>query len=232
MGLSDAVDISAVGRVVGIDVQFKDLREGNVLFLPQRLAVIGQGSTAATFLTTKQQVFSSQEAGTLYGFGSPVHLAVTQLLPVNGDGVGTIPVTIYPLEDDGSGVASAGDITPAGSATVQASYVVLVNNIASEEFVIPVGATVAAMVTAITNAINAVLKMPVIATDDTTEVGIASKWAGTSANDIVLEVVGPTDAGVTFGFTQPVGGLVNPDVQPALDQFGDVWETMVLNCVR
>lgn len=235
MAISSAVDASAVARVVGIKTIFKDLRGGGILFLPQRLAVVGQGSSASTYDTTKRQVTSATEAATLYGFGSPIHLAVLQLLPVNGDGVGTIPVTVYPLVDDGSGVASAGDITPSGAATEAAAYRVRVNNIDSEEFVISVGDSVADIITAATAAINAVLEMPVIATDATpgtsTEVGIASKWKGTSANDIVIEIVGTTTAGVSFAITQPVGGLVNPDVDDALNQVGNVWETMVLNCM-
>lgn len=235
MAISSAVDASAVARVVGIKTIFKDLRGGGILFLPQRIAVVGQGSSASTFDTTKRQVTSATEAATLYGFGSPIHLAVRQLLPLNGDGVGTIPVTIYPLEDDGSGVASAGDITPGGAQTEAAAYRVSVNNILSEEFVISVGDTVAAIVTAMTAAINAVLEMPVIAVDATpgtsTEVGITSKWKGVSANDIVLEVIGSTTAGTTFAITQPVGGLVNPNIDAALAQVGNVWESMFLNCL-
>jgi len=233
MGISTAVDASAVARVVGIQTEYKDLRQGGILFLPQRVAVFGQGSTASTYATTKRQVTSAYEVGTLYGFGSPVHLAARQLFPENGDGVGTIPVTIYPLEDDGSGVAAAGDITPTVSQTVAASYIVYVNNIASEPFVIPAtGATVATVVAQITAAINAVLEMPVIAADNTTEVTITSKWAGLSSNDIYLEIEGSLTAGTTFAFTQPVGGLVNPDITDALAQVGNVWETMCLNCME
>lgn len=228
--ISTAVDISAIARVVGIKTEFKDLRGGTALFLPQRIAVIGQGSTASTYSTTKAQHTSAFSVGSAYGFGSPLHLAALQLLPLNGDGVGTIPVTFYPLDDDGSGVAAAGDITPAGSQTVAASYRAKVNNILSEEFVISVGDTVADICDAITAAINAVLEMPVIATDNTTDVGLVAKWKGTSSNDLVVSIEGSTTAGTTFAVTQPVGGLVNPDVQTALDQIGDVWETMVLSC--
>jgi len=231
MAISSAVDASAVARVVGIKTIFKDLRAGGVLFLPQRVAVVGQGSTASTYATAKQQVTSATQAATLYGFGSPVHLAVLQLLPTNGDGVGTIPVTVYPLEDDASGVAAAGDITPSGTVTTSGAYVVKINNISSEQFVIAEGASVAAMCASITTAINATLEIPVVAADDTTKVDITAKWKGTSSNDLVIEVIGPTDAGVSFAFTQPEGGLVNPDVDIALNQVGNVWETMVLNCM-
>jgi phage tail sheath gpL-like len=229
--VSSAVDPSAVARVLGIETIFKNLRAGNVVYLPQRIAVVAQGNTAATYATTKRQVTSQSEAATIYGFGSPIHLSVKELLPVNGDGVGSIPVTIYPLVDDGSGVASAGDITPAGAQTVAASYQVSINNKLSQSFVISVGDTVADIVTAITDAINATLDLPVVAVDSVTQVDITSKWKGESANDLIIEIVGSTTAGTTFGITQPVGGLVDPDVQSALDQVGDVWETMFLNAV-
>lgn len=231
MGISSAVDASAVARVVGIKTIFKDLRGGGILLLPQRIAVIGQGSTLSTYATTKRQVTSAFEAATIYGFGSPIHLAVLQLLPANGDGVGTIPVTIYPMVDDVSGVASAGDITPSGSATEAAAYKVRINNVDSEEFVIGVGDVVATINTSMAAAINASLNMPMTAVGGALVVDLTSKWEGTSANDLTVEVIGPTDVGVSFAFTQPVGGLVNPDVDDALGLVGNVWETMILNCL-
>ena len=231
MPISTAVDASAVARVVGIKTDFKDLRKGGILFLPQRVAVIGQGNTAAVYATTKLQVTSAIAAANIYGYGSPIHLACKQLFPVNGDGVGTLPVTIYPLADDAAGVASAGDITPSGVQAEAASYLVRINNIDSEEFVIDAGATVADVVASITAAVNAILDQPMTAVDNlSTKVDLTSKWEGTSANDLVIEVVGPT-TGMAFAITQPVGGLVNPDVDLSLAQVGNVWETFVLNCM-
>jgi len=232
MAISTAVDLSAVARVLGVQTTFRDLRGGSLVNLPQRIAVVGQGATASTYSTTKAQVFSASEVGAAYGYGSPLHLAALQLLPVNGDGVGTIPVTVYPLEDDGAGVAASGDITPTVAATEAAAFLVRINNIDSEPFTVSVGDSVATVVTAMTDAINAVVSMPVIATDSTTKVDLASKWKGASANDIYVEVVGRTDVGVSWAYTQPTGGLNNPEVDDALDQVGDVWETMVLNCLE
>ena len=227
------VDQSAVARVVGVATEFKNLRGGNIVFLPQRIAVVGQGASASSYSTTKAQHTSAFAVGSAYGFGSPLHLAALQLFPVNGDGVGTIPVTFFPLEDDGSGVVSTGDITPGGSPSAANSFKVRVNNIDSETFVISVGDTVAVITAAMETAINAVLEMPIIAVDGTTVLDFTSKWEGTSANDIVVEVVASGDdlAGNTFVITQPVGGLANPDVTVALDQVGNVWESLVLNCM-
>lgn len=226
-----AVDQSAVARVVGIETIFKDLRGSAAFLLPQRIAVIGQGASTATYATTKRTITSAVEAGTVYGFGSPIHLAAQQLLPANGDGVGLVPVTVYPLEDDVAGVAAAGDITPAGAVTSQQSLIVRINNIDSQPFVATVGDTVAALVTKITAAINANVDMPVIATDSVTQVDLAAKWDGASGNDLTVSVIGE-DSGATFAITQPTGGLNNPDIQAALDLFGDVWETLVLNCLE
>lgn len=233
MSISTAIDASAVARALGIQTQFKDLRQGRIALLPQRVAIIGQGNTASTYTTARNDnLQTAAEVGQAYGFGSPLHLAALQLRPVNGDGIGTIPMTIFPLQDDASGVAATGTITPSGTVTEQASYIVYVNNMPSQAFVVPVGATVAAMCTAITNAINATLDLPVTATDNTTSVGLTAKWEGTSSNDILVSVVGSTTSGAAFAIGAMSGGLVNPDVDAALALVGEVWETMILNCLE
>lgn len=236
MALSSAVDASAVARVVGIKTTFKDLRGGGILFLPQRIALVGQGNSDAVYSTDKFQITSASQAGNRYGFGSPIHLAAQQLLPVNGDGVGTLPVTVYPLEDATDAEAAAGSITPTADQTEAGAYTVRVNNIDSEQFVISPGDTVADIITAATQAINAVLSMPVIAADATpgtsTTLDLTAKWAGESGNDLHVEVLAPETGAATFAVTQPTGGLINPSVQPALDQVGNVWETMFLNCLN
>ena len=228
MTISTAIDAAAVARVVGIKTEFEDLQTG-ARFLPQRVAVVGQGISGGTYTTTKRQVTSASEAGTIYGFGSPVHLAVSQLLPVNGDGVGSVPVTVYPLADAATGVAATGTITPVISETVATSYRVSVSGILSQEFIVNPGDSAATVTAAITTAINAVIDMPVTAVDGTTVVNLTTKWEGTSANDVTVEVLG--NGGSTFTLVQPAGGLVNPDVDVALNQIGDVWETMIINCL-
>lgn len=230
MAISTAVSQNARASGLGIDVNFKNLRSGTTV-LPQRVGVIGQGNSLATYSTAKFTATSAVDVGNAVGFGSPLHLAAQQLFPSNGNGLGTIPATFYPLVDDGAGVASTGDITPAGAQTVQASYIVVVNEIESATFVISVGDTIADITAAMTVAINAQVDMPVIAVDGTTTVDLTSKWEGTSANDIIVRVDGSLTAGTTFAFNQLAGGLVNPDVQVALDQVGDVWETIFVNCM-
>jgi len=227
------IQANAVGRVVGITTEFVNL-QGGINFLPQRVALLGQGSTNSVFSLTKKTFTSAVDVGQDYGFGSPLHLSALQLLPANGDGIGIIPLTVYPLADAGTAVASTGDITPAiTTVTKSAQYRVVINDIPSEFFIVDTTDTVATVVTKMTAAINAVVEMPMIAVDNTTDVALTSKWEGTSANALSYVVEGSTSLGITFGLVQPSGGLVNPttaEITAALDQVGEIWETMFINC--
>jgi len=229
MAISDAIAPSAVARAVGIETIFRVLRAGVVL-LPQRIAVVGQGSTLATYSTDKKTVFSALEVGQTYGFGSPLHLAVEQLLPPTGDGVGTIPVTIYPTVDGTS--AAFGDIVPSGVAqNSDKVYYVKINEKISEAILIPEGTTPDGALDLFISGINANVRMPTLAADGTTKINLTAKAKGLYGNDLYVEIIGEED-GLTFTINQPSGGAGNPDVQPALDQFGNIWETLVLNCMN
>lgn len=156
------IDASAVARVVGVETQFQDMREGAVQFLPQRIALFAQGSSDAVYSLEKYEAASAGAVGARFGFGSPAHLMMRELRPANGDGVGTISVTVYPLSDAPGAVAATGDITPSGTATKAAAYRVRIGGVLSEPFVIPAGAVDPAAVNAsIAAAVRAVLEMPV-----------------------------------------------------------------------
>ncbi len=225
------IDASAVARVVGISEKFQDLRGGAIQYLPQRIAVIAQGATASTYSTTKKRVSSGKEVGDTFGYGSLLHLIVDALLPTNGDGVGSIPVTVFPLNDAGAATTAAGDITPSGTAVETVTYWLRAGGVLSEPFTVTKGAIVVAdVIDAMVAAGNAVLKFPLILSNNAdTNLAATAKWAGATGNDIKLEVLGGEGNGVTFAITQPTGGATNPDVQTALDQIGDVWETLIIN---
>lgn len=319
-----AVDASAVARVTGISTQYQDMRGGSALFLPQQVAIIAQGASAVTYPDDRYQITSAVQAGRRYGFGSPIHLIAEQLFPANGDGIGTVPVHVYPLQDAGNGVAAEGDITPTGTQTEAGVYRLRAGGVQSPPFVIPKSATLHQTLIAMYEAALGNLSFPLIpsyeydvitatpdggntgdgtvtslsATDNPMPgdwllvcVGTASdggtfsltdptgrvvaddlaivggstvfnvaglqftiadgssdfgegdtftievpalavnftaKWKGESGNGIKIEVFGE-DLGTTFTITQPAGGLVNPDVQAALDKIGERWITMVIN---
>jgi len=231
MAISTAIDNSARARTVGIKTQFKDLRPAGTSFVPQRIALIGQGNSASTYATTKRSITSSNEAATLYGFGSPIHEAAKQLFPASGDGVGAIPVTVYPLDAGGAAVAALGDVVATGTATRQFTGRLRIGGVLSDEFVIPSGTLAAAVGTLLNTAINDVLDMPVssVVNVGTDGVDLTAKWLGETGNDVLIEIDAPTDAGITFAITPMATGAVAPDVQVALVQIGDIWETLIVN---
>lgn len=229
-----SVDASAVARVVGITTAFKKFNAGSLVNLPQHIGLVGQGNTASTYPLTKQRVSSALEVGQTYGFGSPLHLAALELLPANGDGLGTVPLSILPLEDDGSGVAATGDIAPLGTATKVAEYVAIIGGVRSQTFVVNIGDTPTEVVAALTAAVNGTLSIPVVAVDNaSTSSDFTAKWQGVSGNDISIEIEGDMTAGITFTIVDMASGAANPDVTDALDMIGDdTWITMIVNCLN
>jgi phage tail sheath gpL-like len=222
------IDASARASALGIGTEFKDLREGGASYLPQRIALFAQGESGVDFSLDKWAATGAGAAGARFGYKSPIYLCLQQLQPANGDGVGTIPIDVYPLEDAYESVAAVGSITPVGTITEAASYRVRVSGVLSAPFVIEEGDSVAVICDNMVAAINAVLGMPVTAVDGTTDVDLTAGWAGTSGNDLVVEVLGDFSLGVTFTIVQPTGGLVDPAVDDALDLLGEDWTTMVL----
>lgn len=224
------VDLSAVARVVGITTDYVDMR-GGAAFLPQRIAVFAQGNSDKTYASTKYTATNHRDVGARFGWGSPAHLIARELHPDNGDGVGSIPVTYYPMQDGYEAIAGVGRITPAGTQTKTAAYRMRIGGVKSEPFVVPADATVAERCDLIVAAVNAVLHMPVIASDQTTRVDFTAKWAGLSSNGIKVEILGDLYGG-TFATVDTVNGLVNPDVTDVLPLMGGVWETMGLNALN
>lgn len=230
-----AVDVTAVARVVGIETTFRDLRGGAVQYLPQHIGILGQGTTAAAgYALTPYRITSAQQAAERYGYGSPVHLAALQLFPPTGGGVGTIPVTVYPLEeDDVAGVAATATITPSGAATAQGTYRVRIGGIPSAPFTLANGDAVDTICDKIVAAVNGVLEMPMLAADGATVVNLTAKWAGESGNAIGVEVldrtgVAPT-SGLTFAVVAAGDGAADPDVASALALMGSTWITLMIN---
>jgi len=324
------IDASAVARVLGIETKFQEMRTGGILFLPQRVAVIAQGQSDVVYSSQKFSPLSAGEVGRKMGYRSPAYLAALQLMPIDGDGVGSIPVTILPLQQLGGATASTGDITPSGTQTQAAPYRLRVGGVRSAPFVVPAGASVSHIIGAAMAAAQAVLEFPVSVlptygspttapggsnvgngtltalsvvgtprpgaykltlitavanggvfrltdpdgnvisssvtmtpgvggttvinvaglqftlTDATTDfalgdsftinvvatkLNLTSGWKGDSANGMKVAIEG--DAyGVTWAVTQMAGGAGNPSVVDALGQIGNVWESLLVNCLN
>ncbi|HAV1412732.1 DUF3383 family protein [Vibrio parahaemolyticus] len=66
-------------------------------------------------------------------------------------------------------------------------------------------------------------------TDETpSTVAATAKWLGETGNEILLDVE-VDECGITFVIQDMAGGLLVPDVDPALDNFKDCWNSYVVN---
>lgn len=224
-----SVSASAISRVTGVRVSYKNFNAGAAQMLSQRLAVIGVGNHGVTYGTEKYECEgTAAEIGERYGYGSPLHLAARQLFPATGKSA-SFPVTFYPLAEADSAVQATGSIGCTGTATELGSGTVVIGGVKAQ-FAVSKGAAAAVVLASVKDAINSVLEMPVIAGEISDgELTITAKAAGTVGNNIQLAVVANV-AGLVFSTSEMENGAIDPDINTALVKVGEVWETAFLCC--
>jgi phage tail sheath gpL-like len=223
-----SVSASAISRVTGVDVIYKNFNSGRAQMLPQRLAIIGVGNDNADYALTKYEIGgSASPVAEKYGWGSPLHLAARQLFPLTG-APAEFPVTVYPLAKAEESTPATGNIEAIGTVTANGSGTVYVGGIPAE-FAGLKNNSAANVLTAIKTAIDSILEMPVITGDITNgELPLTSKWSGESSNMLTLEIDANVP-GIIFSITAFSGGAIDPAIDPVLAKIGGVWETMILD---
>lgn len=233
---SDAVGSDRVSKVVGYKItkgNFSNVTPN----LPQRVAIFAEANTAnqGTLDTNGVEITTAQQAGTLYGFGSPIYHIMRILRPNSGSGIGGVPTIVYAQAAAGGSVAEVLDITPTGVATGNGTHTLKVCGRdgvdgVSYDVAIVTGDTVAIISGKIEDALNAVLGCPVIGTSTALKATATAKWTGLSSNEINLIVDNNGDAlGMSYAVASTATGSGTPSVQAALDQFGNDWVTLVVN---
>ena len=235
--LSNAVAQNRMSTVVGytLAASIVALLNGN---LPQRIAILGEVNTAnqASYPTTPTLITSANQAGTLYGFGSPIHMVCRILLPLQGGGTNA-PVWVYPQAAASGSVARVQTITVTGPATAGGTHYVKVagrNNIDGATYSVNVvsGDTATIVAGKIKDSINAVTASPVTATSSAGVVTVTAKWTGLSSESISLSIDTSLAAniGLSYVIAETVAGSGTPAVTTSLNLFGGIWNTIVINC--
>ncbi|MDR1253335.1 MAG: hypothetical protein LBK62_14430 [Treponema sp.] len=219
---------SAISRVTGVNVEFRNFNSGSGGYLPQRLAVIGVGNDDAAYSTQKHEATGSADAiAKRYGYGSPLHLTARQFYPDGGGGA-NFPITFYPLTKVTGSLPAEGAISCDGAAGANGSGVVSVAGM-DVEFAIQKGQGPADILAAVKERIASKLEMPVVTgTIDDGELPVTARWSGDSGNDITISIE-TSVPGITFDITAMAGGALDPEVGPALAAIGQIWETVILN---
>jgi phage tail sheath gpL-like len=221
------VSPSSISRVCGVEATYRNFSQGTAAMLNQRITVIGVGNDNAVYDSEKHEVFTAAMVAERYGWGSPLHLVAEQLHPAIGASA-EFPVTMIALKKATGATAASGSIGITGAAEANGSGVVYIGGIRAE-FAAVKNAGADVVLENIKTAINGVLSMPVIpGTIAEGELPLTAKWSGDLGNDIsiVIEVDIP---GLVFSISNFSGGALDPDVIPALEKIGIVWETVILN---
>jgi phage tail sheath gpL-like len=235
MAISTAVGLDRVSRIVGYKIN-KGNFANSTPNLPQRIAVLGEANSAnqGSLNLAPKEVTSAQEAGELYGFGSPIHMMMSILRPVGGVGVGGIPTVVYP-QAQGLVTLGAWEIIATGNATANATHTVVVNGRESAggvryDFSVVTGDTPTVIHGKITDAINNVLNAPISCVDAGTEATVTTKWAGATSADLSLSInTNGVDAGTTYAVTNSTIPSGITPVTTALNLFNSDWNTIVVN---
>lgn len=234
--ISTAVGQERISKVVGYQLT-KGFFQEVTPNLPQRIAIFAEVNTANQpgLDLNKKEVTSATEAGELYGFGSPIHNIMRILRPPTGGGIGGIPTVVYPQAEDGGATAATEVITVTGPATANGTHSVVVagrKGIDGDLYTFNVvdGDDSTAIAVKIKDAINAVLASPVLASNVTGVVTLTAKWKGVTGDDITASVdTGGDSLGVVYVISAGAAGAGVADISGALAQFGNTWNTLIVN---
>jgi phage tail sheath gpL-like len=233
---SNAVGTERISRVVGYKIIKGDF-SNTTPNLPQRIAILGEANTANQGTVTfdePKEITSAQQAGEIYGYGSPIHMAMRILRP-NAGGVGGIPTIVYSQEEAAGAVANEQTITVTGTADANTTHTVVIGGryiLDGDSYGVNIedGDTATQVATKITDVINNVLGCPFTASSALGVVTLTAKWAGLTSQDLTVSVdTGDEDAALTYAIAETATGSGTPTLTAALNNFGDDWNTIVLN---
>lgn len=238
MGISNAVLLGAVARVIGTSIEFVDLRS-----IPQRapiqVAIFAPPNIAGEATVEANKAFdfiSAKEVGDEMGYDSPAYRVARMLRPQFGGGASTIRTVVFPIIP--TGPAAATDVLAinlaAGTPTKNTTHVLNVNGrrLPFSVLVVDTPTTLADRIKETLDAaitVNPVTSVVELAVVNDIDITLTAGWNGASGNGINITVEADDPAGVIY--TNPVmaGGVGVFDVTAALANFGETWYNLVIN---
>ncbi|MFN0254505.1 hypothetical protein [Pedobacter ureilyticus] len=236
MSISTAIGTERRSRVSGYKIK-KGNFDNNTPNLPQQVVILAEANSAnqASVTTDKREITSADEAGRIYGYGSPIHQIMRILRPQSGDGIGGIPTIVMPQKEEPGATATQIVWTVTGTATKSVTHNLIIAGRGSLDFKnyavnIVTGDTATIIAGKIKDAINAVLGCPFSAANALGVMTATSKWKGATAANLNLQISNNGDAaGITYALTTTTPGTGVADISDALAQFEDNWYTSIIN---
>ena len=234
--ISTAVGSERLSRTTGYKIG-KLFPSNETQNLPQRIVIIGQANTANESLISlgPQEITSAEEAGKLFGYGSPLHSVMRILRPSTSDGVGGIPTIVIPQKALEEATATSKTFSVTGTATQNATHVVKIAgreslDFQSYSFSVSKDDTATQIATKIANSVSKVIGCPYNAVATTNTVVFTSKFKGEVSKGIEIEfLTDGVDTGITYAQTETTEGTGLADFSELPNYFGQDWYTIVLN---
>lgn len=155
-------------------------------------------------------VFSDEEAATLFGRGSMAHLMATEAIGCNS----YLQLQIIGVSDAGAATAATGTLTLTGTATASGTVSAFIGAM-RVDVAVSADDTAATVAAALNTAIGQKTALPVTAAVTAGVVTLTAKNKGLAGNDIALRIAS-TATGITAAASSMTGGDVDPDIAPAL----------------
>lgn len=233
---NNAVGTERIARIVGYKLGKGNFNTSSPN-LPQRIAILAEANTAnqTGLVTDPVEITSAQQAGQLYGFGSPIERIMNILRPASGGSIGGIPTVVYAQATDVGAAAKVLTITCTGTATANGVHTLIIAgrtgiNGVNYDVNIVAGDTETIIAGKMRDVMNNVLSCPVSAASALGVATATTKWKGKTANDVSISVsTNGTSLGVTYAVAQTTAGSGTPSVSTALTSFGSAWNTIVIN---
>ena len=199
------------------------------LLIPHRIAILGQYNSGKTpTVNVPVLISSADEAASLYGRGSMLHLMARKSFAQAPN----VPIYTIPLAEAGGGTAATGSIVATSPATGAGTLALFIGG-QKVQVGIASGDTTSQLATKIAAAINAALDLPVTASANTATVTLTARHKGTFGNDIRIQRdldsgdAAASPAGVALTLNAMSTGATNPDATTALANLGGTWYTVI-----
>lgn len=227
MATSTAFPADRVARGLAIQTSYEapDLTEP--AGRPVEIFAYGVPQASVSVASTPYEFVSLADTASRFGYKSTLYQIAKMIKPHFGTGYGG-KLVFFPLAVT-TGAQAVGDITPSGTATTTETHYVKVNNQRSAKIDLVVGDSVAQWIAKSIVAINAVLDMPVTASDGTTKTNLTVGYETNAGDHTYIEIEKPNGSAFSFAITQPTGGAGTVDVSTAWAVFNDNWYSHVIN---
>lgn len=234
--LSTAIGVERMSRTSGYQIK-KGFFTNETQNLPQVIAILAQANTAnqTSISSDKREITSSDEAGRIYGYGSPIHQIMRILRPFSEPGVGGIPTIVFPQLEQVGFTATSLKYTISGGATKNTTHSLKISGRENLDFksygiAIVKGDTPSMIAQKFADAVNNNLSSPVTCSANAGVLTLTTKWKGKTSADLKVSFNNNGDsAGLTYAKTEETLGAGVPDLGESLSQFGSDWITTVVN---